>query len=242
MVPQVQPSRVQTGNRQQTADDRVNYLLSDYDRVTKSLESAKRQLRLHKVSYLASIAILLLDSWFSFNVLNGAGDSPQMAIGLTLLIAATQWQVNTAIFNRRIGSFLSPDKNRDGYISKSEWARWGFMVVIVVAVYALNVGTNMIGVDGRGLGSLVFAVPGVPQWDWLAAVTAFFFATLLCFGDELINVLADDNKASLKRRIPDLQSQQAVLDARVREAQAFRAQLLESAEEQGTRRGANYRI
>ena len=73
-------------------------------------------------------------------------------------------------------------------------------------------------------------------------MTAFFFATLLCFGDELINVLADDNKASLKRRIPDLQSQQAVLDARVREAQAFRAQLLESAEEQGTRRGANYRI
>ena len=159
MVPQVQPPIVQTGKRQQTADDRVNYLLSDYDRVTKSLESAKRQLRLHKVSYLASIAILLLDSWFSFNVLNGAGDSPQMAIGLTLLIAATQWQVNTAIFNRRIGSFLSPDKNRDGYISKSEWARWGFMVVIVVAVYALNVGTNMIGVDGRGLGSLVFAVP-----------------------------------------------------------------------------------
>ena len=46
-------------------------------------------------------------------------------------------------------------------------------------------------------------------------MTASFFATLLCFGDELINVLADDNVASLKRRIPDLQSQQAVLDARV---------------------------
>lgn len=242
MPPQVQQPRVPTASTQKTADDRVNYLLSDYDRVTKSLESAKRQLRLHKISYLASIAILLLDSWFSFNVLNGAGDSPQMAIGLTLLIAATQWQVNMAIFNRRIGSFLTPDKNQDGHISASEWARWGFMVVIVVAVYALNVGTNMIGVNGRGLGSLVFAIPGMPQWDWLAAVTAFFFATLLCFGDELINVLADDNKASLKRRIPDLQSQQAVLDARVREAQAFRAQLLASAEEQGTRRGANYRI
>lgn len=246
MAPQAQP---QQGNptkvparTPQTADDRVNYLLSDYDRVTKSLESAKRQLRLHRVSYLASIGILLLDSWFSFDVLNGAGDSPQMAIGLTLLIAATQWQVNMAIFNRRIGSFLSPDKNRDGHISASEWARWGFMVTIVVAVYALNVGTNMIGVDGRGLGSLVYAVPGVPDWGWLASVTAFFFATLLCFGDELINVLADDNKASLKRRIPDLQNQQAVLDARVREAQAFREQLLESAEEQGTRRGANYRI
>ena len=85
MVPQVQPPRVQTGNRQQTADDRVNYLLSDYDRVTKSLESAKRQLRLHKVSYLASIAILLLDSWFSFNVLKRCrrlaadGDWPNVA-------------------------------------------------------------------------------------------------------------------------------------------------------------------
>ena len=226
----------------QTADDRVNYLLSDYDRVTKSLESARRQLRIHRVCYLASIAILLLDSWFSYEVLNSAGDSPQMAIGLTLLIAATQWQVNTAIFNRRIASFLSPDKNKDGTISVSEWARWGFMIVIVLAVYALNVGTNMIGVDGLGLGSLVFAVPGVPEWSWLAALTAFFFATLLCFGDELINVLADDNKASLKRRIPDLQSQQAVLDARVTEALAFRHQLLEGAEEQGTRRGANYRI
>ena len=64
-------------------------------------------------------------------------------------------------------------------------------------------------------------------------LTAFFFATLLCFGDELINVLADDNKASLKRRIPDLQNQQSILDARVREAQAFREELLQTAEEQG---------
>ena len=165
-----------------------------------------------------------------------------MAIALTLLIFATQWQVNTAIFNRRIAGFLSPDKNRDGTISVSEWCRWGFLITIVSAVYILNVGTNMIGVDGVGLGSLVFSVPGVPQWDWLASLTAFFFATLLCFGDELINVLADDNVASLKRRIPDLQNQQAVLDGRVREAQSFREQLLANAEEQGARRGANYRI
>jgi len=39
-----------------------------------------------------------------------------------------------------------------------------------------------------------------------------------------------------------LQNQQAVLDGRVREAQAFREQLLANAEEQGARRGANYRI
>ena len=45
-----------------------------------------------------------------------------MAIGLTLLIAATQWQVNTAIFNRRITAFSRPDRNRDGPISVSEWA------------------------------------------------------------------------------------------------------------------------
>ena len=244
MTARTQPSSYDNGSRRsnKTADERVNYLLSDYDRVTKSLESAKRQLRIHRVCYLASIAILILDSWFSYDVLNSAGDSPQMAIGLTLLIAATQWQVNTAIFNRRIGSFLSPDKNKDGTISASEWTRWAFIIIVVLAVYALNVGTNMIGVDGLGLGSLVYAVPGVPEWRWLAALTAFFFATLLCFGDELINVLADDNKASLKRRIPDLQNQQAVLDARVREAQAFRQQLLENAEEQGTRRGANFRI
>ncbi|MGI8935690.1 MAG: hypothetical protein ACR2FS_16615 [Phormidesmis sp.] len=65
---------------------------------------------------------------------------------------------------------------------------------------------------------------------------------MLCFGDELINVIADDNKASLKRRIPDLQNQQAILDARVREAQAFRDELMQNAEEQGMRRGANYQI
>ena len=225
-----------------TADDRVNYLLSDYDRVTKSLESAKRQLRLHKITYACSIAIVGLDCWVSFNVLNAGGGSSQMAIALTLLIFATQWQVNTAIFNRRIAGFLSPDKNRDGHISTAEWCRWGFLITIVAAVYVLNVGTNMIGVDGVGLGSLVYSVPGVPQWGWLASLTAFFFATLLCFGDELINVLADDNVSSLKRRIPDLQNQQAVLDARVREAQAFRDELMSQAEEQGLRRGANYRI
>ncbi len=228
--------------RGSTADDRVDYLLSDYDRVTKSLDSAKRQLRLHRLSYLVSIVILGLDSWFSFDVLNSFGDSPQMALGLTLLIAATQWQVNVAIFNRRIGSFLTPDKNQDGTITVSEWCRWGFLVVIIAAVYALNVGTNMIGVDGRGLGSIAFSVPGVPDWAWIANLTAFFFATLLCFGDELINVIADDNKASLKRRIPDLQNQQAILDARVREAQAFRDELMQNAEEQGMRRGANYQI
>ena len=232
----------QTHHTSTPADDRVNYLLEDYDRVTKSLDSAKRQLRLHRLSYLASIAILGLDSWFSFDVLNSFGNSPQMAIGLTLLIAATQWQVNTAIFNRRIGSFLSPDRNKDGQVSKSEWARWGCLMTIIVAVYALNVGTNMIGVDGRGLGSIAYSVPGVPEWAWIANLSACFFATLLCFGDELINVLADDNKASLKRRIPDLQNQQAVLDARVREAQAFREELLANAEEQGMRRGASYRI
>ena len=54
--------------------------------------------------------------------------------------------------------------------------------------------------------------------------------------------MADDNKASLKRRIPDLQNQQAILDARVREAKAFREELMNQAEEQGVRRGANYRI
>lgn len=231
-----------TNRHNATADQRVAYLLGDYDRVTKSLDAAKRQLRLHRLCYLVSIVILALDSWFSFNVLNTSGSSPQMALGLTLLIAATQWQVNTAIFNRRIGGFLSPDKNRDGTITPSEWCRWGFLIVIVVAVYALNVGTNMIGVDGRGLGAIAFAVPGVPEWGWIANLTAFFFATLLCFGDELINVMADDNKASLKRRIPDLENQQAILDARVCEAKAFRDQLLASAEEQGTRRGANYRI
>jgi hypothetical protein len=226
----------------QSADERVNFLLSDYDRVTKSLDSAKRQLRAHKITYFVALAIMGLDSWFSYNVLNNAGGSVQMAIALTLLIAATQWQVNVAIFNRRIVGFLTPDKNRDGHISVSEWLRWGFMITIVSAVYALNVGTNMIGVDGVGLGSLVFSVPGVPDWDWLASLTAFFFATLLCFGDELINVLADDNAASLKRRIPDLQNQQAVLDARVREAQAFRDELMNQAEEQGMRRGASYKI
>ncbi|MEO0374118.1 MAG: hypothetical protein AAF329_05705 [Cyanobacteria bacterium P01_A01_bin.17] len=231
-----------TYSQSNTADERVNYLLSDYDRVTKSLESAKRQLRLHRLSYAASIVIILLDSWFSFDVLNNFGDSPQMALGLTLLIAATQWQVNTAIFNRRIGRFISPDRNADGRVTGSEWARWGFIVTIIASVYLLNVGTNMIGVDGRGLGSIVFSVPGVPEWAWLANATALFFATLLCFGDELINVVADDNKASLKRRIPDLQNQQAVLDARVREAVAFREQLMQNAAEQGTRRGANYRI
>ena len=72
-----------------TADDRVNYLLSDYDRVTKSLESAKRQLRLHKITYACSIAIVCLDCWFSFNVLNDAGGSSQMAIALTLLGVAS---------------------------------------------------------------------------------------------------------------------------------------------------------
>ena len=241
-MPPTSTTTTTTARAPKTADERVNFLLSDYDRVTKSLESAKRQLRLHKITYACSIAIVCLDCWFSFNVLNGAGGSVQMAIALTLLIFATQWQVNTAIFNRRIAGFLSPDKNRDGVISISEWARWGFLITIVSAVYILNVGTNMIGVDGVGLGSLVFSVPGVPQWDWLASLTAFFFATLLCFGDELINVLADDNVASLKRRIPDLQNQQAVLDGRVREAQAFREQLLANAEEQGARRGANYRI
>ena len=225
-----------------TADERVNYLLSDYDKVTKSLESAKRQLKMHKLTYGCSLAIIALDSWFSFDVINDAGRSIQMAIALTLLIFATQWQVNTAIFNRRIAGFLTPDKNRDGVISISEWCRWGFMITIVAAVYALNVGTNMIGVDGQGLGSLVYSVPGVPDWGWLAPLTAFFFATLLCFGDELINVLADDNVASLKRRIPDLQNQQAVLDARVREAQAFRDELMNQAEEQGMRRGSQYRI
>lgn len=240
---QTLPTSTRTGyGPNSSADERVNYLLSDYDRVTKSLESAKRQLRLHKLSHFAALAIVGLDSWFSYDVLMGAGDSVQMAIGLTILIAVTQWQVNTAIFNRRITGFLSPDKNRDGTVTKSEWIRWGFMITIIVSVYALNVGTNMIGVDSKGLGSLVFSVPGVPEWSWLAVLTSFFFASLLCFGDELINVLADDNRASLKRRIPDLQNQQAVLDARVREAQAFREQLMASAEEQGTRRGANYRI
>ena len=150
LVPKKTVMREALPRTAKTADERVNYLLSDYDRVTKSLSSARRQLRFHRVCHLAALAILVLDSWFSYDVLNSAGDSPQMAIGLTLLIAATQWQVNTAIFNRRISSFLSPDKNKDGTITMSEWARWGFMIIIVLAVYALNVGTNMIGVDGLG--------------------------------------------------------------------------------------------
>lgn len=228
--------------RRNTADDRLNGLLSDYDRVTKNLESAKRQLRMHKLSYAAALGIMALDSWFSYEVIFRFSDSQQMALGLMLLIFAVQWQVNNSIFNRRIGAFLSPDRNGDGDITAGEWVRWGFIVTIVVAVYCLNVGTNMIGVDTIGLGSMVFAVPGVPEWAWLASLCAFFFATLLCFGDELIGVLTDDNKAALKRKIPDLENQQAVLDARLKEARAFRQQLMERAEEQGYRRGADYRL
>lgn len=228
--------------RHQSADDRVNYLLSDYDRVTKSLESANRQLRMHRLAYFASIAIMLLDSWFSYEVLYNASESQQMALGLTLLIAATQWQVNTAIFNRRIGTFLTPDRNGDGNVSMQEWGRWGFIITIVVSVYVLNVGTNMIGVNAIGLGSLAWRVPGVPDANWIAAACAFFFATLLCFGDELINVLADDNQAALKRRIPDLKSEKAVLDGRLREANAFRDALMQQAKDSGYRRGSNYRI
>ena len=228
--------------RNESADERLNALLSDYDRVTKSLGSAKRQLRNHRLSYMAAIVIIALDCWFSFQVLSGAGGSTQMALGLTLLIAATQWQVNAAIFNRRIVNLLTPDKNRDGHISVSEWCRWGFVIVIIVAVYVINVGTNMIGVDGAGLGSLAFAIPGVPEWAWIANLTTFFLSSLLCFGDELINVIADDNIAALKRSIPDLQHQQAVLDARVRSAQAFREELMNQAEDHGMRRATNFRI
>lgn len=226
----------------QLANERVEYLLTDYDRVTKSLESAKRQLRFHRFCHFAAIAIIGLDSWFSYTVMEEASDNAGFAIAMALLIGATQWQVNTAIFNRRFVSFISPDKNRDGNITASEWARWGFLITVVAAVYALNIGTNMIGVDGQGLGSLAYAVPGIPDWRWIATLTAFFFSALLCFGDELIHMLADDNKAALKRRIPDLENQQAILDARLHEARAFREELLNHAEEQGMRRGANYRI
>ena len=72
-MPPTSTTTTTTARAPKTADERVNFLLSDYDRVTKSLESAKRQLRLHKITYACSIAIVCLDCWFSFNVLNGAG-------------------------------------------------------------------------------------------------------------------------------------------------------------------------
>lgn len=240
---QQQQQRYTTRSTQvSSADDRVNYLLNDYDRVTKSLDSAQRQLKIHKVCHFAAFAIVLLDSYFSYTVLAGAGQQPWFSIGLTIFICSIQWQVNMAIFNRRFGQFIALDKNRDGVVTASERLRWAFVVFFVAAAYVLNIGTNMIGVDGYGLGSLAFSIPGVPEAQWVAALTALLFSTLLCFGDELIHMLADDNAAALKRRIPDLQNQQAVIDARLSEARAFRSELMSQAEDQGMRRGADYRI
>lgn len=233
-----QPSSTQVSS----ADQRVNYLLGDYDRVTKSLDSAKRQLRVHKLCHFAAVAIVCLDSYFSYTVLSTAGQQPWFSVALSLFICAVQWQVNMAIFNRRFAQFIAIDKDQDGQVTKSEWIRWIFVMVFVLAAYVLNIGTNMIGVDGYGLGSLAYAVPGMPDWGWIAVLATFFFSTLLCFGDELIHMLADDNTAALKRRIPDLQNQQAILDARLTEAQAFRNELMNHAEEQGMRRGTAYQI
>ncbi|MEO0373241.1 MAG: hypothetical protein AAF329_01180 [Cyanobacteria bacterium P01_A01_bin.17] len=241
-MPTQQRQHHQQRSEVSSANERVNYLLGDYDRVTKSLDSAKRQLKIHKLCHFAAIVIVCLDSYFSYTVLSGAGQQPWFSLALSLFICAVQWQVNMAIFNRRFAQFIAIDRNRDGQVTASEWIRWGFVMLFVMAAYLLNIGTNMIGVDGYGLGSLAFAVPGIPEWQWIAAVTTFFFSALLCFGDELIHMLADDNTAALKRRIPDLQNQQAVLDARLTEAQAFRAELLNHAEDQGMRRGADYRI
>lgn len=225
-----------------SANERVDYLLNDYDKVTSSLEAANRQLRIHKFCRFAALVIILLDGFFSYNVLSGSGRDPWLAVGLTLFICAVQLQVNMALFSRRATTLFRLDKNGDGKVEASEWIRFGAIVTAVVAGYVLNIGTNMIGADGLGLGSLAFSIPGVPERPWVAALAMFLFSTLLCFGDELINVLVDDNSAALKRRIPDLQNQQAVIDARLKEARAFRTQLMSQAESEGMKRGADYRI
>ena len=225
-----------------SANDRVGYLLDDYDRVTSSLDAANRQLHIHRFCRFAAIAIVILDGYFSYNVLAGSGREPWLSAGLSLFICSVQLQVNMALFNRRLYKLIALDRNGDGKIDPSEWARWGATIIAIGSGYALNIGTNMIGVDGYGLGSLAFLIPGVPERAWIAALTTFFFSTLLCFGDELIQVLADDNTAALKRRIPDLQNQQAVLDARLKEARAFRTQLMTQAESEGMKRGTDYRI
>lgn len=229
-------------NQQQDRADRVNKLWRSHRRYMKSLKTAKRKIRMLKLVRFIAWGLIFFDAWFSYNVILTFSDSQEFALFSSFFIATLQWVISNAIFTRSLGSFMAIDKDKDGHVSFSEALRWGITATAVVVAYVGDIITNVIGIDARGLGGLALAIPGIPDWDILALICAYLFAALLCFGDEILQYLADDTIADIEEEIPQLKERAAIIEAKLAAAGEFSDALIDRAAESGRQRGLQYRI
>lgn len=222
--------------------DNFNALWSAHKRNEKTLKGAKRKIKMLRFMRFVAWALIGFDAWFSYNVILVFSDSQEFALFAAVFIAAVQWIISNAIFTRTMGDFMRIDKDGDGNASFAEWTRWGITALAILSAYGLDIVTNVVGVDELGFGALLLAVPGVPDYGFIAVAFTYLFAALLCFGDEILQYLADDAMAHIERELPRLKQDNALLEAQMRKAGAFGETVIHRAEEEGQKAGANARI
>ncbi len=222
--------------------ERVNRLWRGHRRYMKSLKIAQRKIRMLRLVRFIAWGLIFFDAWFSYRVILMFSESQEFALFSAFFIGTLQWLISNAIFTRSLGAFMTIDKDGDGRVSFSEGLRWTITTSAIITAYSLDILTNVIGVNATGLGGIALAIPGIPDWGWLATVSAYLFAALLCFGDEILQYLADDAIADLEEEIPALRERAAILEARLTSAGEFSQVLLDRAAEDGRSRGQSYRI
>lgn len=222
--------------------DRINRLWRSHRRYMKSLKTAQRKIRMLRLVRFIAWGLIFFDAWFSYRVILTFSESQEFALFSAFFIGTLQWLISNAIFTRSLGAFMAIDQDGDGRVSFSELLRWGITVSAIITAYGLDILTNVIGINAVGLGGIALAIPGVPDWAWLATLSAYLFAGLLCFGDEILQYLADDAIADLEEEIPLLKERAAILEARLTAAGEFSAVLLDRASQEGRAKGQAYKI
>lgn len=246
-------------------------MITERNRTLRSLSYAKLRIDLYKGVFIAGFFVLLWNASFTYTSARNFLNNADLAIGLTVIITAVQIVVNGAFFSGSLNTFNLLDLNGDGKVTRMEKAIGGLFLAGIASCYILDIGTNLLGVDirgaqemGTGIASAFLAMfdgvnmPELPDWinegiSILVRIIGFIFmivaaftplacATLLCIGDELCTILSEREISKIQATLPDLRRSKAILDKRIRDADAFTAGLNSQSSDASWKEGANFKI
>lgn len=236
-------------------------MITERNKTLRSIGFAKLRMNVYKGVFIAGFFVLLWNASFTYTSLVNFLNNVDQALGITVLITAVQIIVNASFFSGSLRSFQLFDLNGDGKITPLEMLISAIFLIGIGGSYLLDIGTNLLGVDvigaqelGLGIGGAfltMFQGMGLPNivirivnafFMVLASLVPLFCAFLLCIGDELCTILAEREISRIQATLPDLKRAKAILDKRIRDADAFSQGVGSQSSDGAWKQGVNFRI
>lgn len=202
---------------------------------TMTYQAAVRKRRMFKMGKRVAMGLIFFDAWVSYTVIRELSGSSTFAIAMAAGIGVSQWIVSEALFGARFSNFFTLDANMDGSVSLDERFKFGVKIVAFIALYFIDIITNISSIDGFNFGRLIWAVPGVPKTQQSAYIFSLLCAVLLTFLDELIMVVIDGSEDAVEAQMPNLLVKHAYRTGDMIKAERTASDVIRSAQQTKTK-------